>query len=123
MLIFGKATGFINSSQVPVIVGDCSPPRTTPPPPTPCLAEEVSVEVSDEVGESRVVCFMGFVHIKMTSNKRGVEAVGWIWLGSDVLLGKGLHFRCWSISFRWQPCEAYTVFVPADSSLAPCSEG
>ena len=32
----------------------------------------MSVEVSDEVGESRVVCFMGFVHIKMTSNN-----VGW----------------------------------------------
>ena len=65
---------------------------------------------------------MGFLHIEMTSQQCGGEAVGWIWLGADVLLGKSLHPWCCIISFRWQSCEARTVFVAADSSLAAYNE-
>ena len=101
MLISKKATDFINPGQVPVIVGDC-----------PLYAQQKKCQwkFPDEVGETKMVCFMGFLHIEMASQQCGGKllagsswermcwldlagrgCVGWIWLGADVLLGKSLH--------------------------------
>ena len=54
MLISKKATDFINPGQVPVIVGDC---------PLYVQQKKCQWKFPDEVGESKMVCFMGFLHI------------------------------------------------------------
>ena len=46
-----KATDFINSGQVPVIVGGC-----------PLYVQWKNVSGSF-LGESKMVCFMGFLHV------------------------------------------------------------
>ena len=71
MLISKKATDFINPCQVPVIVGDC---------PLYVQQEKCQWKFPDEVGESKLVCFMGFLHIEMTSQQCGRKLLagsGW----------------------------------------------
>ena len=67
MLIFKKANDFINSGQVPVIAGDC--PLCDRP-------KKCQWKFPDEVGESKMVCLMGFLHVKMASQ----QGRGELWL-------------------------------------------
>ena len=61
-LISKKAADFINPGQVPVIVGNC-----------PLYAQQKKCQwkFPDEVSESKMVCFMGFLHIEMASRQCG----------------------------------------------------
>ena len=73
MLISKKATDFINLGQVPVIVGDC---------PLYIQQKKCQWKFPDEVGESKMVCYMGSLHIEMTSQQCGGELLA------------GSHYRC-----------------------------
>ena len=115
MLISKKATDFIYPGQVPVIVSDC-----------PLYAQQKKCQwkFPDEVGESKMVCFMGFLHIEMASQQCGGKllagsswermcwldlagrgCVGWIWLGEDVLAGSGWE-RMFSLAKVFTPSVA-----------------
>ena len=62
MLVVKKAIDFINPGQIPVIVGDC-----------PLYAQQKKCQwvYPDEVGETKMVSFMGLLHIEMTSQECG----------------------------------------------------
>ena len=62
MLVVKKSIDFINPGQIPVIVGDC-----------PLYAHQKKCQwvYPDEVGESKMVSFMGLLHIEMTSQECG----------------------------------------------------
>jgi len=94
MLVVKKAIDFINPGQIPVIVGDI-----------PLYTQQKKCQwvYPDEVGESKMVSFMGLLHIKMTSQECG-ETAGWIWLGTYVLHSQRLHSWCCNVSTRWQAC-------------------
>ena len=79
MLISRKATDFINSTQIPVIIGDC-----------PLYDQQKKFSGSfPTVGESKTVCFMGIFHIKLTSSNAG----GSCWMD---LAGSGYSpLHCW----------------------------
>ena len=67
---------FINPGQVPVIVGDC-----------PLYAQQKKCQwkFTDEVGESKMMCFMSFLHIEMASRQCGGKlsaGSGWEWMFS-----------------------------------------
>jgi len=71
MLVVKKAVDFINPGQIPVIVGDC-----------PLYAQQKKCQwvYPDEVGETRMVSFMGLLHIEMTSQECGGKLLagsGW----------------------------------------------
>ena len=71
MHVVKKATEFVNPGQVPVIVGDC-----------PLYAQQTKRQwaYQEEVGESKMVCFIGFLHIEMTSQECGGKLLagsGW----------------------------------------------
>ena len=71
MLVVKKAIEFVNPGQVPVIEGDC-----------PLYAQQKKCQwgYPDEVGESKMVCFMGFLHVEMTSQDCGgklLSGSGW----------------------------------------------
>ena len=71
MLMAKKATEFVNPVQVPVIVGDC---------PLYALQKKCQWKYPDEVGESKMVCFMGFLHVEMVSQDCGgnlLAGSGW----------------------------------------------
>ncbi|KAF4094513.1 hypothetical protein G5714_024591 [Onychostoma macrolepis] len=71
MLVVMKATEFVNPGQVPVIVADC---------PLYTLQKKCQWKFPDEVGESKIVCFMGFLHIEMMSQECGGKLLagsGW----------------------------------------------
>ena len=71
MLMCMKATDFVNPGQIPVIVGDC---------PLYTLQKKCQWKFPDEVGESKVVCLMGFLHIEMISQECGgnlLAGSGW----------------------------------------------
>ena len=75
MLVVKKAIEFVNPGQVPVI-GDC-----------PLYAQHKKCQwgYHDEVIESKMVCFMGFLHVEMTSQDCGGKLVarsGWDWMFS-----------------------------------------
>ena len=58
MFVIKKAIEFVNPGQVPVIEGDC-----------PLYAQQKKCQQAypNEVDESKMVCFVGFLHIEMTS--------------------------------------------------------
>ena len=62
MLVIKKAIEFVNPGQVTVIEGDC-----------PLYAQQKKCQWAcpTEVGESKMVCFMGILHIEMTSQDCG----------------------------------------------------
>ena len=71
MLVVKNATEFINPGQIPVIEGDC-----------PLYAQQKKCQwlFPDEVGESKMVCFMGFLHVEMASQECGgklLSGSGW----------------------------------------------
>jgi hypothetical protein len=71
MVTIMKATEFVNPGQVPVIVGDC-----------PLYAQQKKCQLlyPDEVGESKIVSMMGFLHIEMASQECGgklLSGSGW----------------------------------------------
>ncbi|XP_076158119.1 uncharacterized protein LOC143140875 [Alosa pseudoharengus] len=71
MLVVMKATEFVNPGQVPVIVADC---------PLYTQQKKCQWKFPDEVGESKMVCFMGFLHIEMMSQECGGKLLagsGW----------------------------------------------
>ena len=90
MLISKKATDFINPGQVPVIVGDC---------PLYLQQEQCQWKFPDEVGESTMVCFMGFLHIEMASQ----QCVG------KLLAGSGWE-RMFSLAKGFTPGVAASLF-------------
>lgn len=72
MHIAMKATEFVNPGQIPVLVGDC---------PLYALQKKCQWVYPDEVGESKLVCFMGMLqllHVEMASQ----ECVGKLLAGS-----------------------------------------
>ncbi len=71
MLVVKKEIDFINPGQIPMIVGDC-----------PLYAQQKKYQWAypNEVGESKTVSFMGFLHILMASQEcGGRQTAGWIW--------------------------------------------
>ena len=71
MFVTKKALEFVNPGQVPVIEGGC-----------PLYAQQKNCQWAypNEVGESKMVCFMGFLHIEMTSQDCGGKLLtgsGW----------------------------------------------
>ena len=73
MLISKKAVDFVNPGQIPVIVGDC-----------PLCAQQKKGQrrFPDEIGESTMVCFVGFIHTEMASQQYGGKLLaksGWGW--------------------------------------------
>ena len=57
MLVIKKAIEFVNPGQIPFIEGD-----------SPFYAQQKKCQWAypNEVGESKMGCFMGFLHIEMT---------------------------------------------------------
>ena len=71
MLVTMKATEFVNPGQVPVIVGDL---------PIYIQQKKCQWKYPDEVGETKMVCLMGFLHIEMASQECGGKLLagsGW----------------------------------------------
>ena len=70
MLVIKKAIEFVNPGQVTVIEGDC-----------PLYAQQKKCQWAypNEVGKSKMVCFMKFLHIEMTSQ----DCDGKLLTGSD----------------------------------------
>lgn len=71
MLIVKKATEFVNPGQIPIIEGDC---------PLYALQKKCQWLFPEEVGESKMVCFIGFLHIEMASQECGGKLLagsGW----------------------------------------------
>jgi len=71
MLMIMKATEFVNPGQIPVIVGDC-----------PLYAQQKKCQWAypDDVGEHKIVSFIGFLHIEMASQECGGKLLagsGW----------------------------------------------
>ena len=62
MLMVKKAIECVNPGQVAVIEGDC-----------PLYAQQKKCQwvFPEEVGESKMVCFMGFLNVEMTSQECG----------------------------------------------------
>jgi len=60
MLTTKKATAYANPGQIPVIVGDC-----------PLYAHQKKCQwmYPNEVGESQMVCIMGFLHVEVASQE------------------------------------------------------
>ena len=76
MIVVKKAIEFVNPGQVPVIEGDC---------PLYAQQKEFQWGYPDEIGESKMVCFMRFLHIEMTSQECGGKLLarsGWDWMFS-----------------------------------------
>ena len=65
MFVIKKAIEFVNPGQVPVIEGDC-----------PLYVQQKTCQWANqnEVGESKMVCFKGFLHIEMASAKTAVAS-------------------------------------------------
>ena len=105
MHVVKKATEFVNPGQVPVIVGDC-----------PLYAQQQKCQwaYQEEVGESKMVCFIGFLHIEMTSQD----------CGGKLLAGSGWDsmFSLAKIFTTGNACQTYTVCISAHSCLAPCTQ-
>ncbi|KAL8591565.1 hypothetical protein ACOMHN_055532 [Nucella lapillus] len=71
MLVVAKATDFVNPHQVPVIVGDC---------PLYALQKKCQWVFPEEVGEQKMVSFMGFLRVEMTAQECGGKLLagsGW----------------------------------------------
>lgn len=71
MLMTKEAVEFVNPGQVPVIVSDC---------PLYALQKKCQWKYKDEVGETKMVCFMGFLHVEMVSQECGgnlLAGSGW----------------------------------------------
>ena len=71
MLMIMKATEFVNPGQIPVIVGDC-----------PLYAQQKKCQWAypEDVGEHKIVSFIGFLHIEMASQECGGKLLagsGW----------------------------------------------
>ena len=69
-LVSMRATDFANPGQIPVIVGDC---------PLYAQQKKCQWQYPDEVSESKLVCFMGFLRVEMASQACG----GNLLAGSD----------------------------------------
>ena len=65
MLVVKKSIDFINPGQIPVIVDDC------PLHAQQKIEKKCQLVYPDEVGESKMVSFMGLLHIEMTSQECG----------------------------------------------------
>ena len=66
-----KATSFVNPVQIPVIVVDC---------PLYAIQKKCQRRYPQEVGESEMVCMMGFLHIEMASQECGGSLLaGSVW--------------------------------------------
>ena len=66
-----KVTSFVNPGQIPVIVGDCN---------LYGIQKKYQWRYPQEVGESEMVCMMGFLHIEMASQECGgslLAGSGW----------------------------------------------
>ena len=70
ILMAKKAIEFVNPGQVPVIVGDC---------PLYALQKKCQWKYPDEVGESKMVCFMGFLHVEIVSQECGGNLLAGSW--------------------------------------------
>jgi hypothetical protein len=71
MLVTMNAINYVNPGQIPVIVGDL---------PIYIQQKKCHWRYTDEVGESKMVCLMGFLHIEMTSQECGGKLLagsGW----------------------------------------------
>ena len=62
MQVSMKASTFVNPGQVPVIVADC---------PLYALQKKCQWIFADEVGESKIVCFLGLLHVEMATQECG----------------------------------------------------
>ena len=67
MVVVQKATEFLNSRQTPVIEGDC-----------PLYARQKTCQwlFPAEVGEDKIVCMMGFLHLEMCAQEAGGKLLG-----------------------------------------------
>ena len=71
MTVVQKATEFLNPGQTPVIEGDC-----------PLYARQRTCQwlFPDEVGEDKMVCMLGFLHLEMCAQEAGGKLLagsGW----------------------------------------------
>lgn len=67
MLVVKKAIEFLNPGQIPVIAGDC-----------PLYARQKKCQLffPDEIGEEKMVCMMGFLHVEMCCQEAGGKLMG-----------------------------------------------
>jgi hypothetical protein len=71
MLVVKKATDFVNPGQTAVIVGDC---------PLYAQQKKCQWQFPEEVGEQKIVCILGFLHIEMAAYEcagKLLAASGW----------------------------------------------
>ncbi len=104
MLVVKKAIDFLNPGQIPVIVGDC-----------PLYAQHKKCQWAypNEVGGSKMISFMGFLHILMTSQECGG--------GGRLLAGCSPQppFSLLMVQYLYSAASMLTVYALYTNSLLP----
>ena len=109
MLTHVKATEYLNPGQTPVMAGDLKIYMSM---------KKCQHMYPEEVGEDKIVCFMGFLHKEMAAQECGGVLLGWIWLGTDFCTSQYLHIRHSPDPPQWKEDNTHTTCVSSDISMA-----